>query len=553
MKHAFGPIQQYEKHHAIPLLDAAEVYKKLSMDSPSFLFESRSINPLYGRMSLLGVDPILEIKGQDDEVIIQLTTPSNSSCRAASLGTGSSPEGEQTARGQKFFDAFLESGVLEKADAVVEKSNKKIVLKITKEDGFLPENIRSRRKNTAQILRAFLEFFEIQTPSNSPLAGGELFGLFGGFSYDFARLFEELPEELEKKDIPEFRFFLFDTFVKFDLIKERAEIICYRETEEEGEKAVKNYELRITNERDERGNKKNVGVSHRHAQSERKIIIKNIGEFSTKNITCDVEKEEYMQQVEIAKDLAKRGETFEVVFSREFSGDFSGDPFAIYEIYREKNPAPYLFFFDFGEKEYLVGASPEMMVRVENRKAHLRPISGTRPRGNDPVSDHENELELLSCEKERAELDMLIDLGRNDLKRVCKNGIHMTAYRHVEKYSRVMHTIAHLTGELQDDATALDAIIACQSAGTLTGAPKVQAMKEIEHVEKSRRGYYGGSVGYLGLNGDMDTGIIIRSTHIKNEKFSFRVGSTLLYDSEPEDEYKETENKARALLDILKG
>jgi anthranilate/para-aminobenzoate synthase component I len=192
-----------------------------------------------------------------------------------------------------------------------------------------------------------------------------------------------------------------------------------------------------------------------------------------------------------------------------------------------------------------------MMVRVENQKVHLRPISGTRPRGKDPISDHENELELLSCPKERAELDMLIDLGRNDLRRVCEKGIEITAYRHVEKYSRVMHTIAHLIGRLRSDLSPLDAIIACQSAGTLTGAPKVQAMKEIEKHEKSRRGYYGGSIGYITFGGDMDTGIIIRTAHIKNGRFSVRVGATLLYDSVPNDEYKETENKAKALLELL--
>jgi len=487
-------------HLTIPLQDAANVYEALrKKNESSFLLESRSINPIYGRMSLIGIDPILEISGKDSRVSISVIHE----------------------RGKSFFDAFLESGILEIADEVIEKTENKITLTIEKDTAFLPESEKTKRKNIATVIRKFLEAC---TEEKEVLTG-----LFGAFSYDFARLFEDLHDRLPKNDTPDFRLSLYDTFVRFDLIKETSEIVCYRETEREAERSAQELSERIEK------------MSHSEA-----------GLFTAKNITCDTTEEEYEDLVRIAKDLARRGELFEVVFSREFAGDFSGDPFGVYRIYREKNPAPYLFYYDFGD-EQLVGASPEMMVRVENGKAHLRPISGTRPRGKDPISDHENELELLSCPKERAELDMLIDLGRNDLKRVCEPGIEITAYRHVEKYSRVMHTIAHLIGKMRPEFTALDALIACQSAGTLTGAPKVQAMIEIEKHEKARRGYYGGSIGYLTLSGEMDTGIIIRTAHIKNDRISLRVGATLLFDSEPIDEVKEVENKARALLEILQG
>ena len=189
-----------------------------------------------------------------------------------------------------------------------------------------------------------------------------------------------------------------------------------------------------------------------------------------------------------------------------------------------------------------------MMVRCENNIVNLRPISGTAKRGKDPIEDHENMLALLSDPKERAELDMLIDLGRNDLSRVCEPGVTITDYRFVEKYSRVMHTVAHLSGKLRSDYTALDALIACLNAGTLTGAPKVAAMQTIERHEKERRGYYGGTIGYLTFSGDMDTGIIIRTAHIKDHQLRFQVGATLLYDSVPEKEYQETLNKAEAFL-----
>lgn len=500
MKITLKNIDIFESRSKIPLLDPASVFRRIhTKKTPGFLLESKSINPLYGRMSLVGVDPILEIRGEEDCVEISI----------------------QNSRGKNFFQKFS-SEAENFADTVITKTEEKIILHIAKNQDFLPENKKTKRRNTAQILRIFLDFFAAESET--------IFGIFGAFSYDFARLFEEIPDQFKNKNnVPDFHFFLFDSFVRFDLIREKAEIICFRDSQENAEQATEEIFSKINS-------------------SEKLNDQKN---FSAQKISCDTSEKEFEELVKTAKRLAAEGELFEVVFSRKFHGSFSGDPFVLYEQYREKNPAPYLFFFDFGDSQ-IVGASPEMMVRVENARAHLRPISGTRPRGADPISDHENELELLKCEKERAELDMLIDLGRNDLKRVCEGGIEISQYRHVEKYSRVMHTIAHLTGKLKPEFSALDALIACQSAGTLTGAPKVAAMVEIEKYEKSRRGMYGGSLGYLTLSGEMDTGIIIRSAHFQNEKFEFRVGATLLHDSIPHQEFLETENKAQALLELLK-
>jgi anthranilate/para-aminobenzoate synthase component I len=194
-----------------------------------------------------------------------------------------------------------------------------------------------------------------------------------------------------------------------------------------------------------------------------------------------------------------------------------------------------------------------MMVRYENGRVNLRPISGTAKRGKNPIEDHENMLKLLTDPKEKAELDMLIDLGRNDLSRVCEPGVKIDDYRFVEKYSKVMHTVAHLSGKLRKGYTALDALIACLNAGTLTGAPKVAAMRVIEKHEKERRGYYGGAIGYLTFSGEMDTGIIIRTAHIKNDHLRFQVGATLLYDSKPKKEYEETINKAQAFLNTFQN
>ncbi len=317
----------------------------------------------------------------------------------------------------------------------------------------------------------------------------------------------------------DFRLFLYDTFIFFDHLKDRAEVILYRDgASGDMEKLMKYFE------NDE-----------------------GIFDFKVENAGFELSETDYKGLVENAQDLARRGELFEVVYSNTLEADFEGDPYGLYLKYRAINPSPYLFFFDFGD-EQLVGASPEMMVRCEHGVVNLRPISGTARRGKDPIEDHENMLELLSSEKERAELDMLIDLGRNDLARICKPGIKISDYRFVEKYSRVMHTVAHLSGELRPEFTAFDSLIACLNAGTLTGAPKVAAMVEIEKNEKTRRGYYGGTIGYLTLSGEMDTGIIIRTAHIRDGRLNFRVGATLLYDSDPVSEYQETLNKASAFL-----
>jgi len=209
-----------------------------------------------------------------------------------------------------------------------------------------------------------------------------------------------------------------------------------------------------------------------------------------------------------------------------------------------------MFYFDMGD-EQLIGASPEMMVRCEKGIVNLRPISGTAPRGTNSIEDHENMLKLLNCTKEKAELDMLVDLGRNDLTRVCQPNIKVSDYRFVEKYSKVMHTVTHLEGELRPECTAFDALISTLNNGTLTGAPKVQAMSVIEKHETQRRGYYGGAIGYLTFGGDMDTGIIIRTAHVKKDNISISAGATLVYDSDPTSEYEETMNKAAALLSVI--
>lgn len=471
----------------ISCLDASRVFLSVRT-TPSFLLESRDISHIYGRLSMIGIDPVLEIRGKNEKFSIRILND----------------------RGRKFIKAMGNFKFCDK----VKITPKKIQGIIQKSSKKTEETSRTRKKNITEVLRRFLDDFKMEHK--------EFIGFYGAFSYDFIRLFEDIPEILPDGNVDDFRLLLFDSFIFFDHLKDKAEIIMYRDGKAQAEAACALLAEKIS------------------------ATGKKIG-FKITDNKFELSKKAYENLVENARELARKGELYEIVYSNTLHADFHGDPFALYQKYRETNPSPYLFYFDFGD-EQLIGASPEMMVRCENGLVHLRPISGTALRGNDPIEDHENMLNLLKSEKERAELDMLIDLGRNDLARICEPGIKVSDYRFVEKYSKVMHTVAHLSGKLKKDFTALDALIACMNAGTLTGAPKVAAMTEIEKNEKSRRGYYGGAVGYLTFSGDMDTGIIIRTAHVKNGRLSFRVGATLLYDSDPSSEYQETLNKAKAFL-----
>jgi anthranilate synthase component 1 len=262
--------------------------------------------------------------------------------------------------------------------------------------------------------------------------------------------------------------------------------------------------------------------------------------------------ETFKKQVARGIQLCNEGELLEIVLSRKLTAPVSGDLLPLYERYKSINPSPYLFYFDFGD-ETLLGASPEMMLRYENGRATLRPISGSIRRSQDPIEDHQLMMQLLNDPKENSELDMLIDLGRNDLARICQPGIDIEHYRIVEKYSHVTHTVAQLSGTLQARYSGFDALIASLNAGTLTGAPKFAAMQYIEEIEQHTRGYYGGSIGWLLFNGDVNTAITIRTAHVRDGLLSFSAGATLLYESVPENELRETRIKAGAFMAAVEG
>ena len=258
-------------------------------------------------------------------------------------------------------------------------------------------------------------------------------------------------------------------------------------------------------------------------------------------------KEDFLQAVLKGKQAIVEGEVFQVLVSLRWTIDAQLDPFSLYRALRAVNPSPYMFLIDFPEGPSIVGASPEVMVRVIDNEVTLRPIAGTRKRGKTYAEDIKMEKELLADAKERAEHMMLLDLGRNDVGRVCKPGtVRVEAPLHIERYAHVMHIVSDIHGELADDKNACDAFKAGFPAGTMVGAPKIRATELIAELEPDRRGLYSGAVGYFDHDGNMDTCIAIRSMIVHPDKIEVQAGAGIVHDSIPEMEYKECQNKARS-------
>ncbi len=259
-------------------------------------------------------------------------------------------------------------------------------------------------------------------------------------------------------------------------------------------------------------------------------------------------KEGYMQAVETAKEYIRAGDIFQVVPAQRWAQPFTAPPFALYRSLRRTNPSPFMFFFNFGGFQ-VVGASPEILVRVFGREVTIRPIAGTRPRGATPDADRALEAELLADKKECAEHLMLLDLGRNDTGRVSKIGtVRPTEEFIVERYSHVMHIVSNVVGELSENHDALSALLAGLPAGTVSGAPKVRAMEIIDELEPEKRGVYGGGCGYFSAGGDMDMCIALRTAVLKDRTLYVQAGGGVVYDSDPQAEWQETVDKSKAIL-----
>lgn len=374
-------------------------------------------------------------------------------------------------------------------------------------------------------------FFEIPVPDLPRLRGGAV----GYLGYDCVGLLENLPDEnADDLKTPDAIWALYDTVAAFDHVAHQIVLMG-------SVFLAPDTDLRQAYN----------GAVNRIAELERDLSpgIVPVPEaiHLHGDVQCNVGKEVFKEAVNRAKKYIVEGDIFQVVLSQRFELSFNGDSFNLYRALRQVNPSPYLFFLKFPDFE-LVGSSPEVLVRVQDSKAEVLPIAGTRPRGKDAEEDDRMQQELLDDPKERAEHLMLVDLGRNDLGRVCEyNSIEVDRYAYIEKYSHVIHIVSSVSGQVAPQFDSIDVLGACFPAGTVSGAPKVRAMEIIDELETTRRGIYAGAVGYMGFNGDLDTCITIRTMLVRDQSIFVQAGAGIVADSDPDKEFDETINKARAL------
>ncbi len=364
-------------------------------------------------------------------------------------------------------------------------------------------------------------------------------GAVGYMGYDVARFTERLPDcPPDDRGLPDVLFMFFDEILIFDNLDHTIKVVCSALTD--GVRPEQAYE-RAKGRIDALIAKLRTPVTDLSDD----ITPRDDVELP---YTSNTRKEDYFAGVERCKEYIRAGDIFQVVPSQRLEATTGAAPLDIYRALRVINPSPYMFLLKMDDLR-LVGSSPEVMVGVENRKVRVRPIAGTRWRGETDEEDERLAEELLADPKERAEHVMLVDLGRNDVGRVCRYGtVKVDELMVIEKYSHVMHIVSEVTGELREGLDALDALMACLPAGTLTGAPKVRAMEIIDEFETTKRGPYGGAVGYFDFSGNMDTCITIRTVVLTGGKAYVQAGGGIVTDSVPEREWEETLNKARALL-----
>jgi anthranilate synthase component 1 len=362
-------------------------------------------------------------------------------------------------------------------------------------------------------------------------------GAVGYLGYDAAAWFE--PVTLQDGDVQdEAGFMLFDTVLAFDHVRHRILIIANaRVTGDEDLESLYQFAR--------------AKIDFVERELDRPLSATRRGDSTPIEITSNVSRDEFERMVRAGKEYIAAGDVYQVVLSQRFETRFGADAFTAYRALRHVNPSPYMYFIRMGSRS-IVGASPEMLVRVEGHKIQTHPIAGTRPRGKTEEEDLRLAEELKRNEKERAEHVMLVDLGRNDLGRVSAYGsVKVPTYMTLERYSHVMHLVSVVEGRLSDEHDRLDALVACFPAGTVSGAPKVRAMEIIAELENRRRGVYAGAVGYLDFAGNLDFCITIRTVLIEDGRAYVQAGAGIVADSNPTAEYEETRDKARAVIKAL--
>jgi anthranilate synthase component 1 len=399
------------------------------------------------------------------------------------------------------------------------------------------ETIRETDQPLVEIRRLATLFKPVPITDDIPLSTGALVGYVG---YDLFRTWETASgtRTLDEGGLPDALFMLPERLVIFDHLTRRAKVMAFVQVDGQQEEK-RSYEDACES------------LVRTVEALRRPLWSNNRGRVKVSDLQPEMEKADFEAGVVRAKEHIAAGDVIQVVLSQTFSGEVKGEPFSIFEHLRRINPSPYMFHLDLGEIK-LIGASPEILVRLRDRKIELRPIAGTRHRSADPQADEMIERELLNDPKERAEHLMLVDLGRNDAGRVASPGsVHVPQFMEVERYSHVMHIVSRVEAKLADDKDAFDCFMSAFPAGTVTGAPKIRAMEIIDELEPSHRGPYAGGVGYFAFNGDMDFCITIRTMSVHNGRLSVRVGAGIVADSSPEGEHEETLRKGAALFKAI--
>jgi anthranilate synthase len=379
-----------------------------------------------------------------------------------------------------------------------------------------PEEERSKQPSVLSILRTLLD--EFRTHEDSRLA------LVGAFGYDLLFQFDPISLKLPRHDVKDLHLFLCDD-------------ICYMDRKKE---TIDRFQFDFT-----RGEFTTVGLERDGAR------IAPATQRSPTEITSNHTADEYMAKVEAVREGMRLGDYYEVVLRQTFEANYSGSPSELFQRIQKASPSPYEFLLQFGD-EQLIGASPEMFVRVEGARVETCPIAGTARRSGDPIRDAESIRELLNSAKEESELTMCSDVDRNDKSRVCLPGsVKVIGRRLIESYAGLFHTVDHVEGILEPRFDSLDAFLTHMWAVTIIGAPKKAAAQAIENLEKNARGWYGGAIGMISLNGDINTGILIRTIHLRDGIARYSAGATLLYDSEPALEHEECRTKATGFFRAL--
>ncbi|MFS9102231.1 anthranilate synthase component I [Streptococcus australis] len=401
------------------------------------------------------------------------------------------------------------------------------VFEVTYQDGILYENGKVLEQDPFDYLH---QVTVKGLTSDLPFAGGAI----GFAGYDMIGVYEEIGSiPQDTIGTPDMHFFIYESYLIFDHKKEKVYVV----------------EDNIYSGRSNDAVRQSLGqvVTDLQTQAPNEFTPQALQAL---HFTNHIEKEVFMEMVDKAKKLIREGDMFQCVLSQRFSADFEGDPLDYYRNLRVTNPSNYLYFYDFGDYQ-IIGASPESLVSVKKGEVTTNPIAGTRPRGATEEEDQALAHELLHDIKETAEHRMLVDLGRNDIGKIAQNGtVEVTKYMEVEYFRYVMHLTSVVKGQLLPHLTALDALKATLPAGTVSGAPKIRAMRRIYELEQEKRGVYAGAIGYLSATGDTDFAIAIRTMILKNQKAYVQAGAGIVYDSVPENEFYETINKAKSMTRI---